>query len=253
MTTDAIRRIVLITGGSRGIGAAAAVQAADAGFDVALSYRNDADAAGRVAAAIRARGRRALAVQADTGRPADIARLFAEVDDGLGRITDLVNNAGVTGHVGPLATAAPDMIAECIQVNVTGAILVAREAIPRLSMRQGGAGGAIVNVGSVAATLGSPGEFVWYAASKGAIDSLTIGLSKELGPDGIRVNAVAPGLIDTEIHAAAGARDRLERLKSSVPIGREGSADEVARTIVFLLSDAASYVSGAVLRVAGGR
>lgn len=250
---DQSEQRVLITGGSRGIGAAVALRAAQAGYDIAISYRVDAEAAARVVAAVEATGRRAFAIQADTSRPADIMRLFAVVDGTLGRITALVNNAGVTGLVGSLADADPAMIAHCVEVNVTGAVLVAREAVLRMSTRRGGLGGSIVNMSSVAATMGSPNDFVWYAASKGAIDSLTIGLSKEVGPDGIRVNAVAPGLIDTEIHATAGAPDRLTRLQNMVPLGRIGSADEVAQTVLYLMSEDASYVTGTILRVAGGR
>jgi NAD(P)-dependent dehydrogenase (short-subunit alcohol dehydrogenase family) len=240
-------KLLLVTGGSRGIGAAVCRLAALEGYDVALSYRSEHAAAMAVAADIEAAGRRALVVRADTAGTADIARLFEAVD-GFGPLTHLVNNAGLTGRIGPLADADPDMIRGVIDVNVTGAILVAREAMRRLR-----AGGAMVTISSAAATLGSPGEFVWYAASKGAIDSLTIGLSREAGPAGIRVNAISPGLIDTDIHAAAGDTGRVARLREAIPLRREGSADEVARAVLFLLSDAASYINGAIVRVAGGR
>lgn len=247
------RRIVLVTGGSRGIGAAVSRLAAAAGYDVALSYLSDNKAAEAVVADIKGAGRRALAIQADVGVPDDVQKLFRAVDEKLGTITALVNNAGVIGRAGRLADADDATIETCIDVNVTGAILVAREGIRRMSTRLGGRGGAIVNVSSAASTLGSPGEFVWYAASKGAMDSLTLGLSKEVGAEGIRVNAVSPGLIDTDIHASAGSPDRVERLKGGVPLGREGTAKEVAQAIMFLLSEEAAYISGAILRVAGGR
>jgi NAD(P)-dependent dehydrogenase (short-subunit alcohol dehydrogenase family) len=184
---------------------------------------------------------------------ADIVRVFAEVDDRMGRIGHLVNNAGITGKASRLDAAPTDEIRRTIDLNVTGAILAAREAIRRISPRHGGQGGTIVNLSSAAVWLGAPGDFVWYAASKGAIDSLTLGLAKELGPEGIRVNAVAPGLIETDIHATAGLGGRIERLAPQVPLQRGGTADEVAEVILFLMSDAARYVSGAVYNVTGGR
>jgi NAD(P)-dependent dehydrogenase (short-subunit alcohol dehydrogenase family) len=247
-------RILLVTGGSRGIGAAVARKAAAAGYDVAVNYVSDAAAAEAVAIDVRAAGRRAMTVKGDVSREADVKSIFKAVDDGLGRLTDLVNNAGVTGRSSRLEAAAADVIRRCIDINVTGAILAAREAIPRLAARRGGSGGAIVNISSIAARLGSPGEYVWYAASKGAIDALTIGLSKELAPDGIRVNAVSPGMIDTEIHAKS-TEDaaRVERIRPSIPMQRIGRAEEVADAVLYLLSDAASYVTGANLVVGGGR
>jgi NAD(P)-dependent dehydrogenase (short-subunit alcohol dehydrogenase family) len=244
--------LLLVTGGSRGIGAATCRLAAAAGFDVVFSYRSEEAAAAAVAADIETAGRRALAVRADVGVEADVNQLFQAVD-GVGRLTHFVNNAGIIGLANQLADSDAATVRACIDVNVTGAILAAQAAIRRMSTAKGGRGGVIVNVSSAAATLGAPGEFVWYAASKGAIDSLTIGLSKELGDQGIRVNGVAPGLIATDIHASAGRPERVERLKGGVPMGREGSAEEVAEAILFLLSDASSYVSGATLRVTGGR
>ncbi|MBE9606066.1 SDR family oxidoreductase [Acetobacteraceae bacterium H6797] len=247
------RRILLVTGGSRGIGAAVCRQAIEAGYDIALTWRSEQAAAEAIVAEARAKGRRAIAVQAEMSRREDIARLYETVDAKLGPLTHLVNNAGLIGPGSPLIEASDDTIAHCIDVNVTGAILVAREAARRMAKSRGGHGGAIVHLSSMAATLGAPGEFVWYAASKGAIDALTIGMSKEMGKDGIRVNAVAPGLIDTEIHASAGDPGRLDRMRGMIPVGREGTADEVASAILYLLSDDAAYVSGTILRVSGGR
>ncbi len=248
------RQVVLVTGGSRGIGAATARLAAARGFDVALTYRSEQAAAMAVVADCEAAGARAVAIRADTAVDADIVRAFDEAAAALGPIRHVVNNAGLTGRSGALAETEIAVIREAIAVNVTGAILVAREAARRLSMRRGGAGGSIVNLSSVAAELGSPGEYVWYAASKGAIDSLTIGLSKELAGEGIRVNTVAPGLTITDIHArSTGDAGRIARVAPAIPMGRAGRADEIAETILFLLSDAASYVSGAKLKVSGGR
>ncbi len=238
------RPLVLITGGSRGIGAATAVMAAARGYDVAINYRGDAPAAEAVVAQCRAAGARAEAFRADVAVEADIVRLFTDVDAAMGRIDHLVNNAGITGKASRLDEASTEEIRRTIDLNVTGAILVAREAIRRLSPRHGGRGGSIVNLSSAAVWLGAPNDFVWYAASKGAIDSLTIGLAKELGPEGIRVNAVAPGLIETDIHATAGLGGRIARLAPMVPLQRGGTAEEVAEIILFLMSDAARYVTG---------
>ncbi len=247
-------RILLITGGSRGIGAAVARAAALSGFDVAVNFASDAAAAEAVASDIRATGRRAITVQGDVSREEDVRSIFRAVDDGLGRITDLVNNAGITGRSSRLDMAEPDVIRRCIDINVTGAILVAREAILRMAPRHGGKGGCIVNISSIAGKLGSAGDYVWYAASKGAIDTLTIGLSKELGADSIRINAVSPGLIDTEIHdKSSHDAARVERYRPLIPMGRIGQASEIADAVMYLLSDAASYMTGANLAVSGGR
>ena len=248
-----MRPVLLVTGGSRGIGAAICRLAAARGYDIALTYRTEAAAAASVARECAAHGARCEIIQADAGNPGDVARLFAELDKRMGRLDALVNNAGITGRAGLLADADPEMIRSCIDVNVTGAILIAREAVKRMSRRLGGRGGVIVNVSSAAATLGSPGDFVWYAASKAAIDAFTIGLGKEVASDGIRVNAVAPGIIETGIHASAGKPNRVAELGPQVPIGRAGSADEVAEAIYFLMSEASSYVTGTTLRVTGGR
>ena len=247
------RPVLLITGGSRGIGAATARLASRSGYDLVLNYQRDEAAARAVADEARAAGGQVEIVQGDMALEADVERLFAEVDRRFGRLTHVVNNAGITGPASRVEGASPATIRACIDLNVTGAILVAREAVRRLSPRHGGRGGAIVNVSSVAAALGSPGEYVWYAASKGAIDSLTLGLAKEVAGEGIRVNAVAPGLIETDIHASGGQPDRVERIAPQIPLGRAGTAEEIAQTILFLLSDAASYVTGAILRVGGGR
>ena len=248
------RPVVLITGGSRGIGAAVARLAAHRGYDVALVYKSDRDAAERTAAACRDAGASALPCQGDMARPDDVARVFEEATGTFGRLDAVVNNAGMTGQSSRLDAASPETIQTCIDINVTGALLVAREAARRMARRHGGAGGTIVNISSVAATLGSPHEYVWYAASKGAIDAMTIGLSKELAGDGIRVNAVSPGLIDTEIHAlSTGDAARVERLTPMIPMERVGSAEEVAAAVLFLMSDEASYMTGANLRVSGGR
>jgi NAD(P)-dependent dehydrogenase (short-subunit alcohol dehydrogenase family) len=246
-------KILLVTGASRGIGAAVARGAAHEGYRVAINYVSDRAAAEKVAAEIEKAGSEALLVKADVAREGEIERLFKEIDNKLGRLTHLVNNAGIVGRINRLDAADPAMIRQVIDLNVTGAILVARAAVKRLSTANGGKGGAIVNLSSAAATLGSPGEFTWYAASKGAIDSFTIGLAREVAKEGVRVNAVSPGLIETDIHASGGEPDRVARMSPSIPMGRSGSAEEVAEVILWLLSEKASYVTGANIRVAGGR
>lgn len=243
--------ILLITGASGGIGAATARLAAARGWDVAVHYHGNAAAAEAVAADVRAAGRRALTVQADLAEAATIPALFAAVDAGLGPLSGLVNNAGITGPMGRVEAIDPAMLDHLLRLNVAATVLCAKEAVRRMSTRHGGVGGAIVNVSSRAAALGSPNEFVHYAASKGAVDSLTIGLAKEVAAEGIRVNAVNPGLIDTDIHAKAD-RD-IGPLIGGVPMQRVGTAEEVAETVVWLLSGAAGYVTGALLPVGGGR
>ena len=243
---------MVVTGGSRGIGAATALLAARQGWAVCVSYVAGAEAAACVVDAIRADGGRAVAVQGDVADEADVARLFATVDAELGPLRALINNAGVVGQYGPTSEIRLDEMRRMLDVNVVGAFACAREAMQRMSTANGGAGGAIVNVSSRAAVLGGPTEWVGYAASKGAIDSMTVGLSKELAPVGIRVNAVRPGLILTDIHDAA-PPGRIERLLPGVPMARVGTAHEVAEAIVWLASDASSYVSGTFIDVGGAR
>jgi NAD(P)-dependent dehydrogenase (short-subunit alcohol dehydrogenase family) len=246
-------KVLVVTGGSRGIGAATSILAGKSGYAVAVNFHRDAAAASAVVACIEKAGGRAVAIQADVAREADVERLFAETDARLGRVTHLVNNAGITGRGQRLDAIDGTALKAVFDLNILGAFLCAREAVRRMSTAHGGKGGVIVNLSSAAATLGSPGEFVWYAASKGAIDTLTIGLSKEVAGEGIRVNAVAPGLIQTDIHAASGEPGRVDRLTPLVPVGRVGTAEEVAESILFLLSEHAAYITGAILRVSGGR
>ncbi|MEQ8232912.1 MAG: SDR family oxidoreductase [Gammaproteobacteria bacterium] len=246
-----MEQLVLITGASRGIGAATALLAAEQGYAVGINYRSDAEAAADVARAVEAAGAEALLLPGDIASEAGIGAIFEAVDASGLALTGLVNNAGVVGRVDAFTAYDSARLRRTFEVNVLGAFLCAREAVRRMLAQH--AGGAIVNVSSAAARLGSPGEFIDYAASKGAIDTLTLGLAKELGDKGIRVNAVRPGLIDTTIHASAGAPDRLERLAPGVPMQRAGSVAEVARAIMWLLSDDASYVTGSLLDVAGGR
>lgn len=246
-------RILIVTGGGRGIGAATCRLAGRNGFAVAVNYQRDEAAASSVVADIEAAGGRAVAIKADVAREDEVERLFAETDARLGRVTDLVNNAGITGRSQRLDHVDAATLKAVFDLNILGSFLCARAAVKRMSTLHGGAGGAIVNVSSAAATLGSPGEYVWYAASKGAVDTMTYGLSKEVAREGIRVNAVAPGMVLTEIHATSGDPGRIDRIVPNVPLGRIGTPEEIAETILFLLSDAASYVTGAVLRVSGGR
>lgn len=245
--------VLIVTGGSQGIGAAVARLAGRRGWAVALSYVRSRDLAEAVAAEIRAAGARALAIQAEMADEASVMRLFRTVDAELGPLSGLVNNAGTTGPIRLLEHISPAILDEVMGVNVRGAFVATREAAARMRTDRGGQGGAIVNVSSRASELGGAGEWVHYAASKGAMDSLTIGSARELAPFAIRVNAVNPGLIETDLHARAGAPDRLERLKGGVPMGRTGTAEEVAKVVLWLLSDEASYVSAALIPVSGGR
>ena len=245
--------VILITGGSRGIGAATAILAAKRGYDVAFTYQSNATAANEVAEKIRATGRKALMLQADVAIEADVLSVFKQVDAQLGRLDALVNNAGILEKIMRLEQMDAARWQRVLGVNVIGSFLCAKEAVLRMSTRHGGKGGGIVNVSSVAARIGSPNEFVDYAAAKGAVDSMTIGLAKEVATENIRVNAVRPGLIYTEIHASAGEPGRVDRAKEGVPMKRGGTADEIAETILWLLSDQSSYVTGTTIDVAGGR
>jgi NAD(P)-dependent dehydrogenase (short-subunit alcohol dehydrogenase family) len=248
---------MLVTGGSRGIGAATARLAAARGYAVAISYRSNRAAADAVVDEITHAGGAAIAVAADVSVEADVVRLFREADEALGKthgpLCALVNNAGILERQMRVEQMDAARLARVFATNVIGSFLCAREAVQRMSIRRGGTGGAIVNVSSIGARLGSPEEYVDYAASKGAIDTFTIGLAKEVAADGIRVNAVRPGVIYTDIHASGGEPDRVERVKASVPMQRGGQAEEVAHAILWLLSDEASYTTGSFIDVSGGR
>jgi|MEHZ01.5.fsa_nt_MEHZ011533150.1_2 NAD(P)-dependent dehydrogenase (short-subunit alcohol dehydrogenase family) len=251
MTTA--NNVMLITGGSRGIGAATALLAAQNGWDLAISYHAKRDAAEAVVSRCREFGVQAFAQQCEVADEGSVLELFAQCDRTLGTLGCLVNNAGILFPVARLEDMDVDRVRRVTEVNTIGAFLCAREAVRRMATDRGGHGGSIVNVSSAASYLGSPNEFVDYAMSKGAVDTMTIGLAKEVADRGIRVNGVRPGLIDTDIHADAGVSDRVERLKANVPMGRGGHPDEVAALILYLAGDGASYVTGANINVAGGR
>jgi NAD(P)-dependent dehydrogenase (short-subunit alcohol dehydrogenase family) len=253
MSVRASNCTLVVTGGSRGIGAAIAKLAGDRGFSVAVNFATDAAGAGAVAEQIVSAGGRACAIQADVAREEDIIRLFDTAERELGPLRALVNNAAITGGLARVESVSASTLAQVMAVNVTGAILCAREAVRRMSTRHGGRGGAIVNISSRATRIGSAGEWVHDAASKGAIDSFTIGLAREVATEGIRVNAVAPGLIETGLHAANGVPDRLDRLAATIPMQRPGTALEVAEGVLWLLSSTASYTTGAILEIGGGR
>jgi NAD(P)-dependent dehydrogenase (short-subunit alcohol dehydrogenase family) len=243
----------IVTGGSRGIGAACALLAARNGYSVVVNYATNAEAADNVVNQILSEGGKAMAVPGDVAEQSDITRLFAEAATNLGPVTALVNNAGILDQEGRLDEFSTERITRIIAVNLTGAILCAREAVKTMSTRHGGKGGSIVNISSIAAILGAPGVYVDYAATKGAIDTFTIGLAREVANESIRVNGVRPGIIDTDIHASGGNPDRVESMKHVVPMLRGGSPMEVAEAVLWLISDKASYVTGTTIDVSGGR
>jgi len=246
-------KVLLVTGGSRGIGAAVARLGARDGYDVVVSYHSNSEAADAVVRDVEAQGRAGLAVKADVASEADMLALFATVDERFGRLDAVANNAGIINPTMRLEDMDTELFERIFSTNITGAFICAREAVKRMSTRHGGKGGSMVISSSAAARLGGANAFLPYAASKGAMDVLTKGLAEEVAPEGIRVNAVRPGLIDTDIHADTGDADRVERLAETVPMRRGGTADEVAEAILWLMSDAASYVTGALLDVGGGR
>jgi NAD(P)-dependent dehydrogenase (short-subunit alcohol dehydrogenase family) len=246
------REVTLITGGTRGIGAATALRLAAAGHDLVLAYAHDDETASAIQQAVEDLGGRCLVVRSDVSNEHGVEELFAAARS-FGRLTGVVNNAGATSHVGTLAETPPDVIKRTVDLNLVGALLVARAAVRALSTTYGGAGGVLVNVSSGAATLGSPGEYVQYAAAKAGVDALTLGLAQEVAAGGMRVVGVAPGMVTTRIHEDAGDPERLARLAPNIPLGRAGEPEEIANAIAWLLSDEASYVTGTTLRVAGGR
>jgi NAD(P)-dependent dehydrogenase (short-subunit alcohol dehydrogenase family) len=249
-----MNKVLLITGGSRGIGAATAQLAATQGYAIAINYVGDRTAAGAVLTSVQNAGAKACIVQGDVSKLADVERMFAETKNTLGPITHLVNSAGITGRSSRLDEADPQVIIDTIAINTTGTIFTCREAVKTMSTKHGGLGGVIINLSSAAATLGAPHEYTWYAASKGAIDSFTIGLAKEVAMEGIRVASVTPGMIDTEIHdRSTGDLARVERIRPLIPMQRIGTAEDIANAILFLMSDQANYITGTTLRVSGGR
>jgi NAD(P)-dependent dehydrogenase (short-subunit alcohol dehydrogenase family) len=245
--------VLIVTGGSRGIGAATARLAAQQGYAVAVNYATNSAAADAVVRDIEAGGGRAIAVHADVAREEDVLAMFGTVDRELGRLTALVNNAGVVDTPSRIDAVSAQQLRRMFDTNVLGCFLCAREAVRRMSTRHGGAGGAIVNLSSAAVRLGSPGQYVHYAASKGAIDAFTLGLAKEVATEGIRVNAVRPGIIDTDIHASGGQPNRAREMAPQVPMQRPGKAAEVAQAIVWLMGDGSSYTTGSIIDVTGGR
>ncbi len=248
-----MKQVLLITGASRGIGAATALEAAKRGYAVCINYRQNTEAAEKILNQINSEGGKAISVQADISQQLDVLRLFETVDKTLGTLTALVNNAGYTEPQTRVEKMDSVRLQRVFATNITASFLCAREAVKRMSTKHGGQGGSIVNVSSLAAQLGGPGEYVDYAAAKGAIDTMTIGLAKEVATEGIRVNGVRPGLIYTEFHAGGGDPKRVDRLKETVPMKRGGEPEEIAKAILWLLSDEASYCTGSILNVSGGR
>ena len=246
-------KVMVITGAGRGIGAATALLAAERGYAVCINYLRDESSASALCARLERAGAKAIAVAGDVASEPDVLRLFEETDRRLGRPSALVNNAGIVDRGSRAEDMSAARLARMFAINITGSFLCAREAVKRMSRKRGGRGGAIVNVSSIAARLGAAGEYVDYAASKAAIDTFTVGLAKEVGPDGIRVNAVRPGVIRTDIHLSSGDPGRVERIGAAAPLGRPGEPEEIARTILWLLSDEASYLTGALVDVTGGR
>lgn len=246
-------KALLVTGGSRGIGAAVCRLAAKAGYRVAVNYASNEAAAAALVAEIQAGGGEAFAIKGDVGNEADVVAMFAAVDRTFGGLDAFVNNAGVVDRKARVDEMSVERLERMMRINIVGSILCAREAVKRMSTLRGGRGGSIVNLSSAAAKLGSPGEYVDYAASKGAIDTFTIGLAREVANEGVRVNAVRPGIIDTEIHASGGQPGRVAAIRDTVPMKREGKAEEVAHAVLWLLSDEASYTTGSIVNVSGGR
>lgn len=247
------KQVMIITGGSRGIGAAVARQAAVQGFHVVINYAQRSDDANALAEELRSSGHQAVAIQGDVAEEADVVRLFEKTRNNFGPVTVLVNNAGISGGFSRVEGVSAQTVSDVMGVNVVGAFLCCREAIRQMSTNHGGNGGAIINVSSRASQYGGAGEWVHYAASKGAMDTLTLGLSREVAGEGIRVNAVAPGFVDTDLHASAGDPNRASRLAQSTPIGRPATAGEIADVVLWLAGEASSYVTGAIVAAAGGR
>lgn len=253
MVSQADTKHILITGGSRGIGRACAIRAGQRGWSVGVNYAGNAAAAEDTVKAVQAAGGQALAIKGDVAREADVIAMFEASEKAFGKLDALVNNAGIVGHKQPFAEYSFERLHRMFEVNVLGAYLCAREAVRRMAKSRGGRGGSIVNMSSIAARLGAPGEYVDYAGSKGAVDTMTLGLARELALDGIRVNAIRPGLIDTEIHASGGQPDRAARLGATTPMGRAGTAEEVAEAAIWLIENESDYLTASLIDVAGGR